>query len=189
MGMTFIRPRMSGWKFNPHSPFIQEALFTVRTQEIRRLKAIHTDTGLETKVQKSKITLKQVLRSLSLPYQKKPKLAPNQAQTSLLKCLVGHQLNGSYTVKWPESEQNSLTFPDHSPVIKNHSPIFPDSYKTGQIPWLSRKIHFSLTFPDFPWWWEPCNIICEDKRLQFYSQFKVTKILRPVLSWHGSNPF
>ncbi len=28
---------------------------------------------------------------------------------------------------WPESEQNSLTFPDHSQEIKNNSLIFPKS--------------------------------------------------------------
>ncbi len=56
---------------------------------------------------------------------------------------------------WPESKQNSLTFPDHSTEIKNNSLTWHKWHKFPDFPWLSRKINFSLTFPDFPWCWEP----------------------------------
>ncbi len=37
-------------------------------------------------------------------------------------------------------------------------PNFPGlSIKYIEIPWLFRREYFSLTFPDFPWWWEPCG--------------------------------
>ena len=67
------------------------------------------------------------------------------------------KISRNYTVNWPESEENSLTFPDHSPVTKIipwFSLILKKQDKFPDFPSLSRKINFSLTFPDFPWWWE-----------------------------------
>ncbi len=60
---------------------------------------------------------------------------------------------------WPGSEQNSMTFPDHSEGTKNIIPWFSlnlkKQVKFHDFPWLIRKIKFSLTFPDFSWWGEP----------------------------------